>query len=105
MKEITVQELKKKIDRGDNFVLLDVREQFETHISKIEPSVLIPVDQLPGRLDELDKNSETVVICRSGGRSANACELLSEHGFSDVANLKDGINGWAKEIDNSMPVY
>lgn len=105
MKEITVQDLKQKIDSGDDFVLLDVRDLFETHISKIEPYVLIPVDQLPARLDELDKESETVVLCRSGARSARACELMVKDGFKNVANLKGGINEWAKEIDTSLPVY
>ena len=105
MKEITVHDLKKKMDAGDDFLLLDVRDQFETHISKLEQFVLIPLDQLPARFDELEKEKETVVLCRSGMRSARACELLSKNGFENVWNLKGGINDWAKEIDTTLPVY
>ncbi len=106
MNEITVQELKEKMDNGDSFFLLDVREPFEYNISNINGE-LLPIDQLPDRIEELEdkKNIEIVVMCRSGNRSAKACELLSGHGFSDVKNLKGGINAWAKEIDNSLPVY
>lgn len=106
MKEITVQELKKKFDKGDNFFLLDVREQFEYQISNIDGE-LIPLDLLPEKIKEIEdkKDDEVIVMCRSGGRSAKACELLSKHGFEDVKNLKGGINAWAREIDSSLPVY
>jgi rhodanese-related sulfurtransferase len=106
MKEITVQELKKKFDKGDNFFLLDVREQFEYQISNIDGE-LIPQDLLPEKIEEIEdkKNDEVIVMCRSGGRSAKACELLSKNGFEDVKNLKGGINAWAREIDSSLPVY
>lgn len=105
MKETSVEELKKKKETGDTFTLLDVREPHEVHISKISDSTLIPLDDLPGRLNELDKNAEIVVMCRSGGRSAKACELLQNNGFDQVSNLKGGVNEWAKKIDNSLPVY
>lgn len=106
MKEITVQELKKKFDEDESFFLLDVREQFEYQISNIDGE-LVPLDLLPEKLDEIKdkKDEEVIVMCRSGGRSARACELLSKHGFSDVKNLKGGINAWAREIDPSLPVY
>lgn len=110
MKEITVQEFKEKIDtKDDNVFLLDVRQPFEQYQSKIEyeNSTLIPVEELEGRLDELEdqKENEIVCMCRSGNRSADACALLEEEGFSNVKNLKGGINEWAKKIDNSLPVY
>jgi len=105
MKETTVEELKHKQDSNQDFTLLDVREPHEVHISKISSSTLIPLDELPGRLDELDKSKETVVMCRSGARSAKACELLEKEGFASVSNLKGGVNEWAKKIDNSLPVY
>ena len=77
MNEITVQQFKNKMDAGENVYLLDVREPFEQYQSKIDykPSTLIPLDQLGGRLNEIeaDKNSEIVCMCRSGGRSAKAC--------------------------------
>ncbi len=109
MEEITVQDFKKKIDTKDNVFLLDVREPFEQYQSKIEydNSTLIPVGELESRLDEIEdqKESEVVCLCRSGSRSAQACKLLEKEGFENVKNLKGGINEWAKEIDTSLPVY
>lgn len=110
MKEINVQDFKKKIEDEDSTVLLlDVREPFEQYQSKIEyeNSTLIPVDQLRDRLNEIEsyKDKEVVCMCRSGSRSANACKLLEKEGFSNVKNLKGGINEWAREIDSSLPVY
>jgi len=106
MNEITVQELKDKLDKEEHFFLLDVREQFEYHISNIDGE-LIPLDQLPEKIEELEdkKDEEVIVMCRSGNRSAKACKFLSEKGFSEVKNLKGGINAWAREIDPSLPVY
>lgn len=104
MKEISVEELKEKKDKNENFTLLDVRETHEYYISNIG-GLLVPLDQLQKRLDDLDKHEEIIVMCRSGGRSAKACELLSENGFTNVSNLKGGINQWAKSIDSSLPVY
>ncbi len=110
MEEITVQELKQKIDNdNDHVFLLDVREPFEQYQSKIEykNTQLIPVGELADRLDEVEdqKDQEIVCMCRSGSRSAEACKLLEERGFSDVKNLKGGINEWARSIDKSLPVY
>lgn len=104
MKETTVQELKKKKDSNDHFTLLDVREPHEYQISNIDGK-LIPLDDLPGKLDELDKEKEIVVMCRSGARSAKAVQLLEKKGFKNVSNLVGGVNAWAKEIDTSLPVY
>lgn len=109
MEEINVHELKKKIDAGEEVFVLDVREPFEQYQSKLDydNSTLIPVGELSGRLDEIEdqKDSEVICLCRSGSRSAKACELLEKEGFSDVKNLKGGINQWAKDIDTSLPVY
>ena len=80
MKETTVQELKKKKDSNDDFTLLDVREPHEYQISNIDGK-LIPLDDLPGKLDELDKEKEIVVMCRSGARSAQAVQLLEKKGI------------------------
>ncbi len=110
MKEITVEEFKEKINaqKGSVF-LLDVREPFEQYQSKIEyeNSSLIPIDELPNRVEELEgqKENEVICLCRSGSRSAKACNLLEEEGFKNVKNLKGGINEWAKKIDTSLPVY
>lgn len=110
MQEISVQEFKQKIDSKDDSVfMLDVRQPFEKYQSNIEyqNSKLIPVEELGSRLEEIEayKDQEIVCMCRSGSRSANACQLLENHGFSNVKNLKGGINEWARKIDNSLPVY
>lgn len=109
MEEITVKEFKEKLDKDEPVFLLDVREPFEQYQSKIEydNTTLIPVGELSERLDELEteKESEIVCMCRSGSRSAQACKLLEEEGFENVKNLKGGINEWAREIDGSLPVY
>lgn len=106
MKEITVHELKEKKENNEPFFLLDVREHFEYYISNLN-GTLIPLDELPGRLGEIEdkKNGEIIVMCRSGVRSANARNLLLDKGFKNVKNLKGGINQWAREIDTSLPVY
>lgn len=104
MKEITVQELQQKQESNEKFTLLDVRETFEYYICHIH-GLLIPLDQLSDRLNELNKNEEIVVMCRSGSRSKRACQLLEENGFKKVTNLKGGVNSWAKEIDESLPLY
>ena len=109
MSEITVQELKNKIDGGERPFILDVREPFEKYQSDIsyDHKVLIPIGDLPDRLDELEAytEQEIVCLCRSGSRSAQACAFLRKRGYSDVKNLKGGINSWAKQIDTSLPVY
>jgi len=110
MEEITVQQFKNKIDNSDgNLFLLDVRQPFEQYQSKIdfEYSKLIPVGELQSRVDELKEHQEKeiVCLCRSGGRSAQACMILEREGFPKVKNLKGGINEWAREIDTSLPVY
>lgn len=105
MNEITVQELKEKKESGDDFFLLDVREGFEYMVSNLDGEN-IPLGDLPSRVDEIKnyKDSEVVVMCRSGGRSGKALEFLEKEGFSNVHNLKGGITAWSKEIDTSMAV-
>lgn len=104
-KEITVEELKMKIDNNEKFVLVDVREPYETRISSIG-GILIPINQLPYRLEELNKEDEIVIYCRTGHRSSNATDfLLKKHGFKNVKNLVGGINKWAEKIDNSIAKY
>ena len=109
MQEITVQELKNKIDNSENVFILDVREPFEQYQSKLDydDTTLIPVGELRDRMDEIEshKDREIVCLCRSGARSAQACKMLEKEGFKNVKNLKGGINKWAQEIDNSLPVY
>lgn len=109
MNEITVQELKEKIDNDEKVFILDVREPFEKFQSDIEyeQKLLIPLGDLSGRMSELDdfKEKEIVCLCRSGNRSGKACTLLEKEGFGNVKNLKGGINQWARDIDPGLPVY
>ena len=103
--QITVQDLKAKLDRGDKFRLIDVREPFEWDICRIPGATLIPLGQLPSRMSELDSADEIVLQCKSGGRSARALKLLQEAGFGKLTNLEGGITAWADQIDQSVPKY
>lgn len=107
--KITVTQLQEKIDSNQPFLLLDVRDPFEKYTSSIEcnHSINIPADRLQNNLDKIDvgKDDEIVCICRAGSRSTQACELLIGEGFTNVKNLKGGINQWAKEIDERLPLY
>ena len=102
---VTVQDLKAKLDRGDRFVLLDVREPFEWDICRIPGATLIPLGQLPSRMSELDSADEILLQCKSGARSARALRLLQEAGFGKLANVEGGILAWAEKIDPSVPKY
>lgn len=105
MKEITVQELKEKKEAGHNHLLLDVREQVEYLVSNLDGEH-IPLGQLQSRLSELDeyKDTEVIVMCRTGNRSSRAASFLEQNGFQNVANLSGGIKKWSEEIDPSLPV-
>jgi adenylyltransferase/sulfurtransferase len=105
--EITVEELKARLDRGERPALLDVREPFEWNIINFGEygARMIPLRDLPNREDELDKEQELIVYCRSGSRSARAAEYLRDQGFRNVLNLKGGVRAWAEEIDPSLPTY
>jgi adenylyltransferase/sulfurtransferase len=104
--QISVQELKKKLDAKEDFFLLDVREPHEAKIVNIG-APLIPLGELAKRLDELapQKDREIVVHCKSGGRSQKAAQLLKNAGFTHVENLAGGILAWADKIDPTMPKY
>jgi molybdopterin/thiamine biosynthesis adenylyltransferase/rhodanese-related sulfurtransferase len=103
--EITVEDLKARLDQKENFVLVDVREPFEWDIAHIPGAILIPLGQLPSRLSELNPSDELVIQCKSGGRSANAVQFLQSNGFSRVSNLVGGILAWSERIDSSVPCY
>jgi rhodanese-related sulfurtransferase len=103
--EMTVTDLKRRIDSGTAPVILDVREPPEAAICKLPGSLLIPLGELPRRLGELDAASEIVVHCKSGGRSARAVSLLREKGFTRASNLTGGILSWINEIDQSLTRY
>ncbi len=102
--EISVEELKKKLDAKEDFFILDVREQHEYQICNLNGH-LIPLNDLPKRYQELDPNKEMVVHCRSGARSARAVTFLQQAGFTKAKNLAGGILAWADRIDPKVPKY
>jgi adenylyltransferase/sulfurtransferase len=103
--EVTVEELKAKLDRGDDVFVLDVREPNEYQICRIEGSMLIPLGELARRTEELDRDREMIVHCKMGGRSAKAVALLQERGFTRARNLKGGILAWIDRVDPSQSKY
>jgi len=102
--EIQPEELKSRLDAGEDVLILDVRELHEYQICNLHGR-LIPIGELPQRLGELDPNREIVAHCKLGGRSAKAVEFLRSQGFRDVKNLAGGIMRWAEKVDPSMPRY
>jgi adenylyltransferase/sulfurtransferase len=103
--DIDPVEVKAKIDRGDPFVLIDVREPHEYQICRIPYAKLIPLGDLPKRVNELDSASEIVAHCKSGVRSAKAVDFLKQAGFKKVRNMRGGILAWSEKVDPSVPKY
>lgn len=102
--EISVEELKGRLDAGQDVFLLDVREPHEYEIANLG-GTLIPLNDLPKRVNELDSSHEIVVYCASGIRSGKAVRFLTDVGFRKVKNLVGGISAWADKIDQTMPSY
>jgi rhodanese-related sulfurtransferase len=98
VKEITPEELMEKIERGENLQIIDVREVDEWNAGHIPQAKLIPLGFLPHRMDELDKETPIVMVCRSGARSNMATQYLTEQGF-DAANMVGGMLAWPGEIE------
>lgn len=105
--EITVIELKERLDAGNVPVLVDVREYYEADIADLPEvgQLRIPMAELMDRMDEMDKDSELVLYCRSGARSDRAVRHLLRHGYSNVSNLKGGMLAWRKDVDPDIPSY
>jgi adenylyltransferase/sulfurtransferase len=105
MEEIDPVEVKAKIDHRDEFVLIDVREPHEYQIANIPYAKLIPLGELPKRVNELSTADEIVAHCKSGMRSAKAVEFLKQAGFRKVKNMKGGILAWSDKVDPRVPKY
>ena len=103
--EIEVTEVKLKMDRGDEFVLIDVREPHEYRICNIPGAKLIPLGEFPRHVNEFDPQAEIVIHCRSGVRSAKACGVMRQAGFKNVRNMAGGILAWSDKVDPSVPKY
>ena len=103
-KNVTPRELKEKLDRDEEPILLDVREPWEFSLTRIEGSRLIPMSEIFARLPELDPEAETVVICHHGARSAYVTRILERSGFESAYNLEGGLDAYSS-VDASVPRY
>ena len=104
--ELSPREFLERRERGEDMTLLDVREDWEIALAPVPTDIVhIPMGQIEGRIAELDPDKETVVICRSGGRSAQVAQFLERRGFGKVFNLSGGILAWSRVIDPRIPQY
>ena len=105
IQEIDVKTLNEKISNKENFILLDVRTDSEYFLSNIEGAIHIPMNDIPNKLNTIDKSKEIIVQCKSGKRSAKVCQFLLNNNYENVRNLKGGIIAWANEIDPTIMIY
>ena len=107
--EITAEEVKNKLDRAENFTLIDVRELSEYEICRIDGSILIPLgeidDKKPQNLNGLAQNDEIIVHCKAGVRSLKAVKTLKKMGFENVKSMAGGIEAWSEKVDPSIARY
>ena len=104
MTEISVDELKRRHDAGDDLMLLDVREPDEIATASIPWATVIPMREIPARIDELPRDAQIVCMCHMGGRSERVAEFLAANGY-DAVNLTGGIDAWSRAIDSDVPRY
>ena len=105
MKQITPEELKLSMDMGNLPTLLDVRETWEYEICHIDHSINISMALIPARLAELNPDQEIVVICHHGVRSLQIASYLEAMGYTNISNLKGGIDAWASTVEPVMTQY
>ena len=105
IREISVGELKARRDRGEKPLVIDVREDWELKLASIPGVVHVPMNQLPARLGEFQRDAEMIVMCHAGGRSMRVAQFLVNQGFTDVANLAGGISAWSEAVDATVPRY
>ncbi|MGH7932455.1 MAG: rhodanese-like domain-containing protein [Candidatus Binataceae bacterium] len=103
--EIAPTELKRRLDHGDQLVIVDVREPGEIAFAAFPRALQIPMGDIPSRLTELDPDAETVVLCHHGIRSAQVAMYLAHTGFEHILNLTGGIDAWSLEADSTTPRY
>ena len=103
--DLTPVELKERLDRRDPLVLVDVRQDWETRLCRLDNAVHIPIEEIELRSDELDPAAEIVVYCHQGVRSAAVAEYLRGLGFANARNLAGGLDAWARTVDSSMRRY
>jgi adenylyltransferase/sulfurtransferase len=102
---ISASDLHKRLEGKGEVILLDVRTAEEYVLCNIPGALLIPLNDLPKQIDQLDRTKEIIVYCKSGARSRSASQILSQEGFTHITNLTGGILAWIAEVDPSMPGY
>jgi len=105
MDEISPQDLKSRLDRGQRPVLLDVRQDWETKLCRLANAVHIPIEEIEFRTEELNPDDEIVVYCHQGVRSAAVAAYLRERGFAKALNLAGGLDLWARTVEPTMRRY
>ena len=105
VREISAAELKARRDRGENPLVIDVREAWELQLASIPDVLHVPMSQVPARIAEFSKDGETIVMCHAGGRSMRVAQFLAGQGFTNVANLSGGIAAWSETVDATVPHY
>jgi rhodanese-related sulfurtransferase len=103
--DISARELAEKQARGEDLMLLDVREPSEWQIARIPGATLVPLRTLPARVESLDKSREIVLHCHHGLRSMHALQFLRQNGFRKLKNLRGGIDAWSRDVDPTVPRY
>lgn len=104
--EITAEEVKERLDSGDPFTLLDVREAWEFETAKISGAKLMPMGEVPSRAhQELDPEDHIVVVCHHGVRSMSVTAWLRQQGFEKTQSMRGGIDAWSRRVDQKVPLY
>jgi rhodanese-related sulfurtransferase len=104
--EITPEEVKAKLDRGETFTLLDVREPLEFEAAQMAGAKLLPMGDVPSRAhQELDPEDHIVAVCHHGVRSMNVTAWLRQQGFEKAQSMRGGIDAWSRRVDRNVPLY
>jgi rhodanese-related sulfurtransferase len=103
--EITVDELKRRRDAGEDLVLLDVREPDEIATASIPWATTIPMREIPARIGEIARDKPLIVMCHHGGRSERVASFLAANGYDNAVNLAGGIDAWSTSVDPTVPRY
>ena len=104
-RDLSPSEVRKILDNKNGTRLIDVREEWEYKIARIENAELMPLSNFISNMDNLNKEDELIFYCHKGVRSASVCMFLSGKDFNNLINLKGGIDAWSAEIDHSVPRY
>jgi rhodanese-related sulfurtransferase len=104
-KEATPQEIKQRLDAGEDLLLIDVREPEEVEVAAIKQAEVYPLSQAEGWIDSLPQDRELVIFCHHGGRSAYAAGELAQRGHTNITNMTGGIDAWSEQVDRDVPRY